>query len=109
MLTKFNLLSVNQLAAQIKLTEVWKASNVENYAITLEPYKLPRADNGVLHNLRHQANRVFNDSSRLRISKQSFSVDAARLWNLAPISVKLAPTIGAAKSAILAHAKTLPV
>ena len=36
MLTKFNLLSVNQLAAQIKLTEVWKASNVENYAITLE-------------------------------------------------------------------------
>ena len=38
MLSKFGLLSVNQLAAQIKLTEVWKSIHVENYAITLAPY-----------------------------------------------------------------------
>ena len=38
MLTKFNLLSVNQLAAQIKLTEVWKSVNIKDYAISLDPY-----------------------------------------------------------------------
>ena len=32
---KFNLLSVNQLAARIKLLEVWKAVHVEGYAIVL--------------------------------------------------------------------------
>ena len=30
MLTKFKLISVNQLAAQIKLTEVWKSVNIQN-------------------------------------------------------------------------------
>ena len=33
MLNKFNLLSVNQLTAQIKLTEVWKSVNIKDYAI----------------------------------------------------------------------------
>ena len=39
MLTKFNLLSVYQLAAQIRLLEVWKAINVESYALSFELYK----------------------------------------------------------------------
>ena len=38
MLEKFDLLSVNQLAAQIKITEVWKSVYVEGYAIELDPY-----------------------------------------------------------------------
>ena len=109
MLTKFNLLSVNQLAAQIKLIEVWKSVNMESYAISLDPYKPLRPDQGAAHNLRHQTNRIFNDTSKFRISKLSFSVDAARLWNLAPDPVRLASTIGTAKAAILVHVKTLPI
>ena len=31
LLTKFNLLSVNQLAAQIKLQETWKSINIQKY------------------------------------------------------------------------------
>ena len=38
MLTKFGLLSVNQLAAKIKLIEVWKITNREKYPLTLENY-----------------------------------------------------------------------
>ena len=30
------MLSVNQINAQIKLTEMWKASNMKNYPIKLE-------------------------------------------------------------------------
>ena len=39
MLDKFNLPSVNQLAATIKLQEVWKSINVPGCPIKLEPYK----------------------------------------------------------------------
>ena len=37
MLKKYNLPSVNQLAAQIKLVEAWKSQNIEQYPIKLEP------------------------------------------------------------------------
>ena len=111
MLAKFDLLSVNQLAAQIKLTEVWKAKNVENYALSLDPYKRPHPEQDVNPEklLRPRTNRVYNDSSRFQISKQSFNIDAARLWNLAPQTITNSVTLSAAKSAILKHVKTLPV
>ena len=58
MLDKFNLLSVNQLAAQIKLTEVWKAANGEGYAISLYPYRPIRSgqDADITHDLRPRTN-----------------------------------------------------
>ena len=111
MLIKFNLLSVNQLAASIKLSEVWKVINVKNYAISLDPYKSKQPGNIATtdRDLRPQPDKIFDDNSRLKVSKQSFNVDAARLWNLAPIQVKSAPTLNAAKTAILKHVKTLPI
>ena len=36
MLENQEMLSVNQLAAQIKLTEVWKAKNTEEYPIRMD-------------------------------------------------------------------------
>ena len=36
LLKKANMLSVNQLSANIKLTEAWKACNIVNYPIQLE-------------------------------------------------------------------------
>ena len=82
MLNKFNLLSVNQLAAQIKLTEVWKSVNIKDYAITLDPYN--KAQNPTEMDLRPKPTRTFDDTARLANSKYSFNVDSARLWNLAP-------------------------
>ena len=101
LLKKFNLLSVNQLSAQIKLVEVWKTINVENHPLTLDPYNLHVQNN--TRDLRPQHNRVFNDSYKLQISSHSFNTDAARLWNLAPDQVRTATTLSAAKSAILKH------
>ena len=39
MLNTFQLLSVNQLAAEIKLIETWKSINLEDNPIQLEPFK----------------------------------------------------------------------
>ena len=36
MLERQQMLSVNQLQAQIKLTEMWKASNVNKYPLNIE-------------------------------------------------------------------------
>ena len=77
LLSKFNLLSVNQLAGQIKLLETWKAVHVKGYAIELDPYNKDRPNN--THELRTQTNRVFNDSAKLKIASHSFSIDAAKL------------------------------
>ena len=42
MLTKFKLLSVNQLSAQIKLIETWKSVHVEGNPLKLDPYLNPK-------------------------------------------------------------------
>ena len=36
LLNNANMLSVNQLAASIKMTEAWKSCNIENYPIEME-------------------------------------------------------------------------
>ena len=107
MLEKFNLLSVNQFAAEIKLTETWKSINVEGCPIKLNPYN-SNMDEKVL-GLRPQQNRIFNDSYHLQLAQSSFHVDSARLWNLAPTNVQSAPTLTTAKKAIKDHCKSLPV
>ena len=40
LLTKFELLSVNQLAAQIKLGEMWKAMIIEDYPLKVEQRRI---------------------------------------------------------------------
>ena len=64
MLNTFNLLSVNQLAAEIKLIETWKSVNVKESPIQLEPFKANINE----HQLRPQPNRIFKDDAKLAIS-----------------------------------------
>ena len=89
-LKKFKLLSVNQLAAQIKLIEVWKSINREGYPIQLDPYNCHLSQSGI--ELRPKLNRVFNDTTKLRLAESSFNRDAARIWNAAPADVTSACT-----------------
>ena len=107
MLDKFGLLFVNQLAASIKLVEVWKSFNQEGYPIKLEPYNHNLQNQ--THDLRPQPNRVLNDSCRLRKFESSFVIDAARIWNAAPKEITCAPSLNIAKNAVRLFCKSLPV
>ena len=107
LLKKFGRLSVNQLAAQIKRTEVWKSLNVAGHPNLLKPYN--KASTSTTAGLRPKPTRILNDSSKLMCAKFSFHVDAARLWNLAPPTIKSADTLRKAKSAIMTHCKSLPI
>ena len=108
MLMKFGLLSVNQLCAKIKLIEIWKSQNNEDYPIKLDPYR-PTTSIIHLHDTRVQPNRVFNDSCKLKKSESSFHMDSARLWNASPPEIRLAANISLAKTATHKFCKTLPV
>ena len=106
-LEKFDLLSVNQTAASIKLIEVWKSFNQEGYPITFEPYNQNLVN--LNHDLRPQLNRVLKDNCRLKKCESSFSVDAARLWNAAPTEITVALNLSMVKIAVRRFCKNLPL
>ena len=100
-----NMLSVNQLAGQIKLNEMWKATNVKNYAIKVN--KQTTAPNG-------RATRGDTSGKLIEPGKSSLVInscigDSTRLWNQAPQSVKNCTTIWSAKKEIRKYAATLPI
>ena len=66
-----NMLTFNQIAAQIKLTEMWKASNGD-----------------------------LTEVGRSTRAKKSYSCDAAKVWNEAPEKIRTANSITTAKKAI---------
>ena len=85
------LLSVNQLAAKIKLIEVWKTLNRPDYPLKLDPYKPTNQHSG--HDLRIQPNLIFNDSCKLKKSEFSFQVDSAKIWNISPPEIRVAKSL----------------
>jgi hypothetical protein len=107
MLKKFDLLSVNQLAVQIKLIEVSKSINVTGHPLKLENYSRHSTDLNT--NLRPSQNRTYNDSAKFKISQSSFHVDAARVLNLAPNTATASKSIGELKRTSTSFVKSLPI
>ena len=73
----------------------------------MEPYNNHLGQSGPT--LRPKTDRVFNDTSKLRLAESSFNVDGARLWNAAPADVTSATSIEIAKKRIRIYAESLPV
>ena len=99
LLSKTGLLSVNQLAASIKLCEVWKSENVENYPVKLEPNNPGQTMNE--RTLRPSTIRKWNQDAKSTAAKESFSRNAAKLWNLAPLAIKSAKSLSLAKKKLI--------
>ena len=76
-------MSVNQINAQTKLTEIWKAVNTENYPIKVNKHNISSSERISRSKMSDKllANG-FSDHS-----KTSFKNDAIRLWNNSPIFV----------------------
>ena len=107
MLKKFGLLSVNQLAAKIKLIEVWKTINKPDYPLKLDPYE--RKGKTPSQDLRVQSNRIFDDSCKLKKAELSFHKDAARLWNASTMEIRGASSLAIAKKTIDQFCHSLPI
>ena len=101
MLESQNMLSVNQLQAQVKLTEMWKAHNSTNYPIKLDKMK-PTNETRVTRS-------VTSENFIEPKSKLTFIGDATRLWNKAPMTIRQAKSIGIVKKEIKKFVKNLPI
>ena len=105
LLLKYNLPSVNQLAAEIKLTETWKSINIQNYPFKLESNNHGRNDGE--RNIRSTTTKEWKDISKTKAASISMSRDSAKLWNSAPANITYAPNLYCAKKQIKIYCRTL--
>ena len=96
--------SVNQLNAKIKLTEIWKATNVPNYSVNVSR----REANESTRDTRSITTGRLIEQGISEKSKATFINDATRAWNRAPEEIKTC-TLCSAKKAIKKFITTLPV
>ena len=101
MLDRQKMMSVNQLQAQIKLTEMWKASNVKTYPLNIGKRNLGEE----IRITRSVTNENLNEPKTLT----TFIGDATRLWNKAPLAIRSAKSISTAKKEIKIFCKNLPI
>ena len=107
LLNNANMLSLNQLAASIKMTEDWKSCNIENYPIEIEK----NHENLVPNNRRVRPNttRQWKEDGRTAAARDSFTRSTAKIWNQAPLEIKNAKSIGIVKKLIKDYCTTLPI
>ena len=88
------MLSVNQLNAQIKITEIWKALHDSQHPMKIE-------------NINHDAaacmtrsvvNGDLKEFGKSPILQSTYLSDASRIWNKCPNQIKESDTIWKAKS-----------
>ena len=96
MLKKFNLVSVIQLAGQIKHTKAWKAMRIRDYPMQLIKSNIRPCESN--RSLRPGSTREVSEYAKYRMAESSFNIDAARMWNNAPTNVKNAKNIYSEKS-----------
>ena len=104
MLKNQDMKSVNQMAAQIKLTEIWQATHVENFAIkvkhqiTSENARVTRGD---------ESNKLA-EKRKTTLNMNTCIGDATSLWNYVMPEIRNAPTLGKAKKEINIFVSNLP-
>ena len=105
MLDNHKMLSVNQINAQIKLTEMWKAIKDPEHPFkiskqTIDSHKITTRSN---------SQGVMKVTACSEVTKRTFINDGIKAWNLAPYEVKTSSTFGGAKKAIKTFVKQLPI
>ena len=105
MLKQLGWLSLNQMSAEVRLIEVWKALNIEDYCLK---DIFQKADSGQT-NVRSSARNRIKSSFKSKLRENSFHYPSARLWNSAPTEVTKAITESAARNAIRKYVLTLPI
>ena len=99
------MLSINQMNAQIKLSEFWKASNDSKHPFAVY---FPRRETNA------RASRSYEKGCKPELGKSNptqstFINDGIKAWNKAPISIKQCKSFYSAKKEIRKFVSTLPI
>ena len=85
MLEKLGWLSINQLASEIRLIEVWKALNQENHCLKMKNlFEKATANEGITRSAGLNKLKI---SFKSKIRENSFAFPRIQLWNSAPPDV----------------------
>ena len=77
-------LSVNQINAQIKLTEIWKAYNDDDH-----PFKLQKNPVNVEERVtRAMTDGLLKSDALTKVTKNTFINDSITAWNKSPMDIK---------------------
>ena len=104
-MTNLNMLSVNQVNAQVKLTEIWKSINDDKYPIQSQKLN---------YNTEARSTQASNrgalkiEASTLK-RQATFLNDAFKIWNAASSNIKNSKSLAIAKKEIRKFATTLPI
>ena len=93
LLKEINMSAVNQIMAQIKICEMWKANHIDNYPIKVET--LQRNDESRV--TRALTNNVLKESAKSNVTMSTFINDAIKAWNKCTDNIKEAKYYNAAK------------
>ena len=105
MLKKHNMLSVNQLNAQIKITEMWKAMSDEEH-----PFKIQKvAINEAERVSRSQKAGKLTTTAFSKVTKDTFINECKKAWNKIPMEIKDSTCLTGAKTLIKKFVITLPM
>ena len=105
LLKKFNLLSVNQLNANVKLVEIWKAKNVEDYPLKIEHQSV----NSERTSTRADTQDRPKEIGKTLLAQKTCVSDAIHVWNSAPLSITNSATLSQAKTEIKKYVRLLPI
>ena len=105
LLQKFGMLSANQMNVQLKLVEVWKAMNVQDYPLKITLQTIPETGTTTRASLKGRPIEM----GRTNLLKSMSTSDAIRIWNLAPASINESASIDQVKNAIKSYVRTLPI
>ena len=100
-----NLLSINQINAQVKLLEVWKSMNFESYPIKW----INRKDEIIRQGLKCSNKPDLIIKGKSPLQSQTFIHDAAMVWNSAPRALKECVSLNTVKKQINLFICTLPI
>ena len=106
LLSNVNMLSVNRMNAQVKLTEVWKALNNKDIPLNLN---LPSIDPELRVSRSASNGRLKICNGKTEASQSTFLNDSKRVWNEAPQAIRDCKSIFTAKTEIKKFVKTIPL
>ena len=104
-LANLNMMSANQVNAQIKLTEMWKSTHTDNYPI--QSQKLKYKPEVMSTRAANRGDLVIDAATKK--SQATFLNDAFKQWNAAPNEIKNSNTLPIAKKEIRKFVTTLPI
>ena len=104
LLDKFNMVSVNQLNAQIKLLEIWKSLNIVDYPLEIRQQEIMES----VATTRATAKGRPSAIGRSLLTQSSCVSDAVKMWNMAPDSITECKSLYQAKKQIKMYVRSLP-